>query len=301
MKIGLYNLQPRFTNIALEKIRTYYNHDHHIVEDCSPLEAKQYDMVYCSSIFDWTDQRYVLPSFIKGGTGFDLTTTLPPEIDNMLPHINKGFTTRGCIRNCPFCVVPKKEGYIRIVGDLIDLWDGNTKTIILYDNEILALPDHFALVCNQARQYNIKLDFNQGLDHRLLTPEILDIMKSIHHIEYRFAFDHTRLLNSVDKAITLLQSKGINRCSWYVLIGYDSLLKDDLFRLNYLRERNQIAYVQRFKGKKPPKILRNKTELIALARRANQHHIYRGMTWLQFLNHPGNKRYRGIFDGNLPI
>ncbi len=296
MKIGLYNLQPLYTNIALEKIRTYYKSHHHIVEDCSPLEAKQYDVVYCSSIFDWTNQRYVQPSFIKGGTGFDLTTTLPLEIDNVLPRINKGFTTRGCIRKCEFCVVPQKEGYIHIVGDLLDLWDAKSTSIILYDNNILAVPEHFALICRQARQHNLKLDFNQGLDHRLLTPELVDLMKSIRHVEYRFAFDHQVSTKTVDKAITLLQSKGINRCSWYTLIGYDSTLEDDLFRLNYLRNRNQIAYVQRFKGKQKPRIQRNKTELIALARWANQHHLYRAMSWQQFLNHPDNKNYKRILN-----
>lgn len=291
-------MQPRFTNLALEKIRAYYMGNHNIVEDCSPLEAQQYDVVYCSSIFDWTNQRYVQPTFIKGGTGFNLTTTLPPEMDRVLPRINKGFTTRGCIRKCEFCVVPQKEGYIHTVGDLLDLWDGKASYIILYDNNILALPEHFALICQQARQHNLKLDFNQGLDHRLLTPEIVDIMRSIRHVEYRFAFDNLKLVKTVDKAITLLQSKGINRCSWYVLIGYDSTLKNDLFRLNYLRERNQIAYVQRFKGKKEPKIQRNKIELIALARWANQHHIYRGMSWQQFLKHPDNKRYKLLLNNN---
>jgi len=290
MKVGLYNLEPRIKNLAIEKLRLYYQERGDEVADCLPVETNGFDVVYASAIFDWTSQEYVSPQMITGGTGFDLITTLPPEIEAIQPRLNFGFTTRGCIRKCPFCVVPKKEGKIRVVGDLLNLWDGKAKQVVLYDNNILALPEHFAFICEQARQYNLKLDFNQGLDHRLLTSEIIDIMLSIRHHEYRFAFDYPSYVNSVDKALRLLQSKGINRCSWYVLVGFDTTFKEDLFRLNYLRNRNQIAYVQRYRAKKKKKKLGR--EYVALARWANQHHIYRGMTWEQFLAHPDNKTYR---------
>jgi len=292
MKIGLYNLEPRIKNLALEKLRLYHQRHGDSVIDCSPLEVNNLDLIYASSIFDWTPKQYVSPDIVTGGTGFDLKTILPPEVEAIQPHLNFGFTTRGCIRKCPFCVVPKEEGNIRIVSDLTGLWDGKARQVILYDNNILALPEHFGFICSQARQYDLELDFNQGLDHRLLTPEIVDIMKSIRHHEYRFAFDHPSYITSVESAIRLLQSKGINRCSWYVLVGFNTNLKEDLFRLNYLRERNQIAYVQRYKAK-GKKLGR---EYVALARWANQHHIYRGMTWQQFLNHPENKAYKYLLE-----
>lgn len=287
MKIGLYNLEQRYSNLALEKVRCFYEQGGHTAKHCSPLESQNYDTVYCSSIFDWTNKKYVTPNMIFGGTGFDLTTALPPEIERIIPRINKGFTTRGCIRKCKFCVVPKKEGYIHTTNELLDLWDGEARSITLYDNNILALPEHFALVCQQARENDIKLDFNQGLDHRLLTPEIIDLILSIRHQEYRFAFDHPSYIKSVDGAIAMLQSKGIKRCLWYVLVGFDTTFQQDLDRLNHLRERNQNAFVQRYK--KNGLIDR---KYIPLAEWANQHHIYHGMTWEQFLNHPKNKAYK---------
>jgi len=287
MRIGLYNLEPRYTNLALEKVRYFYGDK---AEYCSPLEGQQYDLIYCSSIFDWTPKKYVAPDMLTGGTGFDLTTELPPEIDAIIPRINRGFTTRGCIRKCKFCVVPRKEGYIHAVSDLLSLWDGEAKEITLYDNNILALPEHFALICQQARDNNIKLDFNQGLDHRLLTPEIVELLLSIRHHEYRFAFDHPSYIKSVDKAVALLQRKGINRCSWYVLVGFDTTFQQDLERLNHLRERNQLAFVQRYRKNG----IMNDKKYTALARWANQHHIYRGMTWEQFLKHPKNRSYESV-------
>lgn len=286
-KIGLYNLEPQFKNLALEKIRLYYKKRGDEVRDCTPIDARNYDTVYCSSIFDWTNKKYVFPEMMRGGTGFDLTTKLPPEIDAVEPHINRGFTVRGCCNNCSFCVVPRKEGGIKITGDTLTLWDGHSKLVVYYDNNVLAVPEHFEHNAIQAMEHKITQDYNQGLDHRKLIPEIVDIMTKVSHKEYHFAFDNIKSADTVEKAITLLQSKGINRCSWYVLCGYDTTFEDDLWRLNYLRERGQNAYVQRFR--------RNgecADYLIPLARWANQHHIFQGMTWEQFINRSENKIYK---------
>lgn len=246
------------------------------------------DKVYVSCVFKENRKQCLEypTNAIIGGSGWSLDINLPPEIEDIKPHINLGFTTRGCLRKCPFCIVPKKEGRIKIVGDLLDLWDGKSKDVIVLDNNILTVPQHFRLICEQARKNKIRVDFNQGLDHRLLTQEIVDLMKSIRHIEYRFAFDYPSYLPTVEKAITLLQKNKINRCNWYVLVGFNTTIKEDLFRLNYLRDRYQNAYVQRYK-KEPI--------YIPLARWANQHHIFRGMTWEQFIDRPENKRYKPMF------
>ncbi len=284
IKIGLLKLEPKYTNLALEKIRVWWKSHGVIAEYCSPLESVNYDQVYCSSLFNWTNKKYVTPQMITGGTGFDITTKLPPEIDAVEPHINMGFTTRGCPNNCSFCVVRLKEGEFKIVCTILELWDGKAKCIVCLDNNILASPEHFATNAELARKHNLTLDYNQGLDHRRLTPEIVDIMKSFRHKEFRFAFDNPKSINTVEKAIDLLQSKGIKRSLWYVLCGYDTSLEEDLFRVNYLRERGQNAYVQRYRtpdNKPSPK-------LILLAEWVNQHHIFHGMTWNEFLNHPKN-------------
>jgi hypothetical protein len=274
---------------------------------CNPIEASQFDVVYCSSLFDYTDKKYILPTMIKGGTGFyrwddklktyiipqDITLNLPPEIDSIELHINKGFTVRGCCNKCQFCVVPIKEGSIKITGDTLTLWDGKSKLITYYDNNILAVPEHFEHNAKQAIEHKIIQDYNQGLDHRLLTPEIVDIMTKVKHKEYHFAFDSPNSIGTVEKAIDLLQFKGIKRCNWYTLCGFNTTFEEDLFRLNYLRSRGQNAYVQRFKTKAN----KSNVRLIALARWANQHHIFQGMTWEQFIKHPQNKQYRSMLVG----
>ena len=283
MNIGLLNLESKYKNLALEKIRIYHSQQGDMVEDYFALN--HYDKVYCSSIFTFTKKTIVPQGAICGGSGFDLTTTLPPDIEEIKPHLNFGFTSRGCIRRCPFCIVPQKEGMVRVVGDLLDLWDEKAKLITLYDNNILALPDHFDKICCEANIHKITLDFNQGLDFRLLTPKIVKTLKDISHKEYHFAFDHPSYLKGVDRAIDILREEGINRCTWYVLVGFNTTFQEDLDRLNYLKEHNQNAYVQRYK---------RDSKYIPLARWANQHHIFHGMTWEQFLSLSENRFYKRL-------
>ena len=68
---------------------------------------------------------------IKGGTGYDLHSQLPTEIDSMqpdysiYPSIDKktgyGFLTRGCPNKCKWCVVPTKEGNIHPYMDVDEI------------------------------------------------------------------------------------------------------------------------------------------------------------------------------------
>ena len=86
MKVGLQNLEPKYKNLAIEKIRKYYSAKGDEVEDYFALE--HYDQVYASSIFTFTDKSKVPEGAVCGGSGFDLRsggvyypTYLPPEIE----------------------------------------------------------------------------------------------------------------------------------------------------------------------------------------------------------------------------
>jgi hypothetical protein len=282
-KIGLYKLE-KYPNLAIEKLRIYHQSIGDVVIDFPSLE--QCDIVYTSSIFDFTNKETVPYMAITGGTGYEIKKKLPPEIDAIQPHLSYGFTTRGCIRNCPFCVVPEKEGYIYAEGDLFDVWDCKSKNVTLLDNNILAMPEHFEYICNQSIDMKLKLDFNQGIDFRLITPDIAELLAKISHKEYHLAFDMPEYADGVLRAIEILKHYGIKRSIWYVLCGYNTTIEQDLFRLNLLRDNGQNAYVQRYQnGTKPDR------RLIPIARWANQHHIFHGMTWEQFINRDENKLY----------
>ena len=284
MKVGLYKLE-KYPNLAIEKLRIYYQQRGDTVVDFPSLE--QCDIVYASSIFDFTKKLTVPYNAIIGGTGYDLTVKLPNEIEEIEPHLDYGFTTRGCIRKCPFCVVPIKEPMLEIViRYLKQLWSGKSKKITLYDNNVLALPEHFESICKQSIDMKLKLDFNQGVDFRLVTPETAELLGKISHAEYHLAFDMPEYADGVLKAIDLLRRYGrINRSIWYVLCGYNTTIKQDLFRLNLLRDNGQQAFVQRYRNGKPDR------SLIPIARWANQHNVFYKMTYQQFLSLPENRGY----------
>lgn len=138
-------------NIALMKIATYYKSQNIDVGWHMPLIDTNIDKLYISKIFDFTqDYQYSqgTKEVIKGGSGYDLTTVLSPEIDkiteldySIYPHIDYSlqFYSRGCIRNCPFCIVPQKEGYIQSVEPM--KLNPKGKHIEVLDNNFSLIPN----------------------------------------------------------------------------------------------------------------------------------------------------------------
>jgi len=291
VKVLLIDIDSKIPNYALKKVEKYHLDKGDEVVWNLPLYRQLADKVYISCIF--TKNKYKCfdyegdPKCLIGGSGYDLSVKLPEEIEKIKPHINLGFTTRGCIRRCSFCIVPKKEGKIHTVNDLLDLWDGKSKDVVLLDNNILASLKHFELICKQARENKIRLDFNQGLDYRLLNQEIIDELKTISHQELHFAFDNPEEINHIDKAINLLQKNNINRCNWLILTGFNTTFEQDLSRVNYLKSRNQNAYLMRYNGKTTP-------ELTALSRWVNNRAWFNGVTWEEFCNREENKSYKKL-------
>ncbi len=271
--IAIYNLEKKYINIALEKIKLYYQQQGDNVENYFALKHEQYDKIYVSSIFTFTDKKYVTKDMIYGGTGFSLMSQLPIEIENMKPKINVGFTTRGCIRKCWFCVVPQKEGDIRAVGDIYDFWDGKTKIIKILDNNILALPKHFIRICKQIKKENLSVDFNQGLDIRLLNKKNISLLKSIKHLEYKFAWDIE--IKDMEKKLKLIKNE-FGRCTIYVLAGIN--FDRELEKCNIIKFIGHNGYIQRLEK------VRKIKKYITLARWVNQHHLFQTKIFDQFKN-----------------
>lgn len=291
MKVLLIDIDSKIPNLALKKIEKYHRDKNDEIIWNNELFANNVDKIYASCVFDWNKnkakefEKYSIA--LIGGSGYDIAKTLPSEIDMIKPRINIGFATRGCIRKCPFCIVWKKEPELKIESDVYDIWNGEhfsidkngkkCRTLITFlDNNILALFDHFKLICSQLKKEKLVADFNQGLDHRLLNQDTIDLMKDISHKEYRFAFDHPSYISTVEKAIDLLQKNKINRCFWYVLVGFNTTLTEDFQRLNYLRSRKQNAYVQRYST------CTGKRDYILMASWVNQQHIFYTHTFEEF-------------------
>ena len=228
MKIGLHdNDHTGFPNFALMKISAWHKAQGDAVEWWNPLS--RYDRVYSSKVFSFTPvDAYLPPDTIKGGTGYGLYNELPPNIDAMFPDYSIypdckyaiGFLTRGCIRNCPWCVVPKKEGAIRPYRawrktKRDDSWD-----IVFMDNNVLACPWGIEQIRDMIGQ-NVRVDFNQGLDARLITPEVAALLAKLRWIRFiRMSCDTDAMLNTVLNAIRLLAAEGVKpyRVFVYLLV-----------------------------------------------------------------------------------
>ncbi len=253
MRILLLNIDSKLPNIALHKIEMWHKQQGDEVIWDMPMMLGQADKAYASCIFTKNydvvaNYKGLYPGLIAGGTGWDLTAHLPKEIDKMKPLINYGFTTRGCIRKCKFCFVHKSEGYIKAVGDIYDIWDGESRDIILLDNNILALPNHFAKICSQIASEKLTVDFNQGLDLRLITPKLGEILAGVKTKDIRFAFDHPKLERVVRNKISMLRGiRGLGRKAFffYVLVGFDTTFEEDLHRVEVLKELGCRPYVMR--------------------------------------------------------
>ena len=123
----------------------------------------------------------------------------------------------------------------------------------MLDNNILALPEHFKLIIKQAKKENIRLDFNQGLDIRLINDKNAKLLSQVKITEYRFAFDDVKLLPLIDKKIKILRKYLPTKYFFfYVLIYPKTDIKDDLIRLNFLKQNKCRAYVQSYNNEKLP-------------------------------------------------
>lgn len=182
---------------------------------------------------------------------------LPGEIEHiypdysLYPELTKdtayGFLTRGCPRMCSFCVVGKKEGRMsRKVADLDEFWRGQKK-IVLCDPNILACKEHMGLL-EQLRESRAKVNFNQGLDIRLVNDDNLELLKQMRLDGIHFAFDRWQDKDIIEpKLRDLARKTGFNRGKGnvmvYILTNYNTTLEQDIYRIQLCRELNFNPYV----------------------------------------------------------
>lgn len=116
------------------------------------INTSEYDLIFCSVIFENSINYIHGDNIIFGGTGYDLENKLSEEIETQDPDYSLypeniysyGFITRGCIRNCYFCKVPKKEGLIHQVNTIDNIV--RHRQVIFLDNNILAFQGHHEIL-----------------------------------------------------------------------------------------------------------------------------------------------------------
>jgi hypothetical protein len=154
------------------------------------------------------------------------------------------YTSRGCIRKCQFCGVPKLEGMQRDVDSLsatiraIDDLYGPKKDLMLMDNNVVAsarfkeiiaeirdlgfIPGAKLLRPGSRTPVQRRVDFNQGVDARILCkdPMYLRELATICLKPLRIAFDHLGVRKPYEQAVRFAHEYGLNELSNYMLYNF---------------------------------------------------------------------------------
>ena len=294
-KIGLIDVDGhRYPNLALMKLSAYHKS---LGDEVEWWQSNHfYYKVYMSKVFsDTYTKDKPIPSnamqVIRGGTGYaiklegdkevyhpELDPPLSEEIEHMYPDYSLypqytgwglplkkqtayGFLTRGCPRACEFChVVPKEGRCSHKVADLSEFWNGQG-LIRLSDPNILACKDAPELL-DQLQTSKARVDFNQGLDARLITPDIAKRMASMKLKDLHFAMDTVASIEPVSRGLRLYteayRQAGKKwhppRASVFILTNFGTTFQQDMMRIELIKELEYTPYVMIYNKPTAPKI-----------------------------------------------
>lgn len=287
----------------------------------------KYDLLTMSRVFKFTSIPADIQNMIDagmihiGGTGFFEVNgpSLPDEIEHHMPDYHLyddyiqqqtggdpeklkkwedylkysiGFTTRGCIRHCGFCVnrlLNKVEKW----SPVSEFLDPSRPRIYLWDDNIMAAPPAvFRKVMEELIATGLPFQFRQGMDIRLMTEEKANLLSKVkYHGDYIFAFDHYKMDDPYEKRQVIQTLRGLEiwrrHCNkstkLYVLVAYDSQDERDIegafFRIQKLMEYGCLPYIMRFEKYKESRF---KNMYIQLARWCNQPSFLKKMSFRQF-------------------
>lgn len=273
MKVRLTQIDGSIPNLALMKLAHWHRQNgdeihfsRSVFRDL--LEPPKFDVVYGSTIFNWSANalsafKTEFPEAILGGTGSGSTRTVEEitgdheQYDySIYPWFKHsiGFSQRGCRLNCSFCVVPKKEGRVKPVNSIWDIYRGEPypRNILLLDNDFFGQPE-WRKRCDELREGNFKVCFNQGINVRLIHKEGAEALATLKFRDDQFkreriytAWDNRKDEEIFMRGINLLLGAGIkpNRIMVYMLCGYwpGETMDDIFYRFNMMREMGLRPY-----------------------------------------------------------
>lgn len=158
------------------------------------------------------------------------------------------FGTRGCIRKCAFCAVPRLEGKTWGPAEGIkDLVHPDHRKVVLWDNNILGVPN-WREVIDELRELDVEVDFNQGLDARLITEEVAQKLAEVRIRPIRMAYDIPNERKALERAIPLLEAAGFRRRAMIVYTLYNFTDNPDEFlkRVIDLLDWGVVSYPMRY-------------------------------------------------------
>lgn len=309
MRVGLHDAErdylkhKRFPNYALMKISAYHKARGDSVEWWDPITSHTFDVIYSSKVFDFTPENpYLPPSAIRGGTGYadiPINQTLPPEIDAAFPDYSIypecdyaiGYITRGCPNNCPWCVVPAKEGQIKPYRAWEEIVRPDTKKLVLMDNNILA-SEYGISQLESLIGTGYEIDLNQGMDARLVTDRIAGILARLKWIRFiRFSCDQIPQIEAIERAAELLERYGKKPYNLFIYLLVTKDLENAAYRVERLKRLKGISIYAQAERNDRKGIVPNALQK-EFAQRFVYGRCYLKESWAEYLTRHTEKRLK---------
>lgn len=288
-----------FPNLACLKLSGYHKNNGDTTElihyddiDQFSLFTRHFDKVYISKVFTDTkvpDNLLKLPFVEYGGTGFfyDKAENLPDEIEHSMPDYNLydkwikekirkgkkpsyykyytdfsiGFTTRGCFRQCEFCV-NRNEKIVYPHSPLTEFIDNKRKKICLLDDNILGCGEHWERIIKELQATKKPFQFKQGMDIRILSDKKAKLLSKCRYDgDYIFAFDNIADSELIEKHLKIFRKHIKKAAMLYVFCAFDYNNKynfdfwfkdviDVLKRIEILNKYKTSAYIMQHENVK---------------------------------------------------
>lgn len=271
----------RYPPLGLLKISSYLKNQGHVVEYIKGMEKpkKKPDEIYVTSLFTYawevvhkTIKFYkklfpetkitlgglyasLMTNHAKKSLADEIHTGLLIETEDMIPdyslvpkwNASIVFSSRGCIRKCGYCAVPVLEPEFIAKKSIRKLIYPMHKKVIFWDNNFLASA-YVHSILNELMELNLEVDFNHGLDARLITPSIAKKMKRLRIKYVRMAYDSIDYKEDVEKAINIFTNAGYRARDlfFYTLHNYNDTPEDFFLRHQDIMKWGVVSYPMRF-------------------------------------------------------
>lgn len=255
-----------------------------------PFESGDKSLKTEQSIYNYYKDNPILnlPNVEWGGTGFyfDKSPKLSVDIEHHMPDYHLydewvavqkengvkqkdlvwytdfsiGFTSRGCVRKCQFCV-NKNYNKCSLHSPLSEFVDESRPYICLLDDNIFACP-HWKQVFDALIATGKKFQFKQGCDERLMTDEKCEYLfnKVKWYGDVIFAFDNIKDKDLIIDRLEMIRRHTHKQVRFYVFTGFNHLnpgfydqefyhrdMRDLFERIRVLMQYGCIPYIMRYK------------------------------------------------------
>lgn len=181
----------------------------------------------------------LIPDFFRGMPWVKVAWSDPTAMARVNPQATK--TTTGCPNKCAFCAVPKIE------GKLVELEDWPDRPIVMDNNLLAASQKHLGRVFDRLEKHPV-VDFNQGVDHRLINGQVARRFARLKNPIIRLALDNAEGVRRWSSALETLVNAGVKKRSIrsYALVGFDSDPSEAWARCNGIENCGIMALPQWF-------------------------------------------------------